>query len=146
MTLLTIVMAIAAPMLSHSLRGRHLKEEATRFLALTEYGRDEAISQGVPMIVWADPTAGQFGVQPKPGFVGVDGRAREHTLNSDVHFDTADGTLVQKAANLIEFAPDGAPEAVNIENVKLADRYGATTVIVKSADGWGYEIAPVVQQ
>src|ERR1051325_1837454 len=68
MALLATLMALAAPSLSRSMRQRNLSQEATRFVALTESARDEAVSQGVPMVVWIDPVGGRFGMGPKTGY------------------------------------------------------------------------------
>ena len=54
MALLVVVLAVAAPMLSSSMRGHGLNGEAVRFVALTEFARSEAISQGVPMVLHGD--------------------------------------------------------------------------------------------
>ena len=66
MALLTVVVGFAAPSLARSMRQRNLDGEATRLLAATEYARDEAVSQGVPMTVWINPDTQRFGVEPKP--------------------------------------------------------------------------------
>ena len=48
MALLVTLAAIAVPSLARSMRGHNLDGQADRLLALTEYGRDEAVSQGGP--------------------------------------------------------------------------------------------------
>ena len=68
MALLAIVAALSVPSMSRSIRARNLRGEAARFVAATEYGRDEAVSQGVPMIVWIDAKAQRYGIEPKAGF------------------------------------------------------------------------------
>jgi prepilin-type N-terminal cleavage/methylation domain-containing protein len=140
MALLAIVMALSAPSLSRSLRERHLKDEATRFLALTEYGRSEAESLGVPMIVWIDPTTQRYGIEPKAGFEDVDARNRDFTLNPDIHLEfdkaVASGGLVEA----IEFSPDGTPTLSSIDAVRLVDRFDSVFTVARTSDGWGYEI------
>ena len=64
MALLAIVAALSVPSMSRSIRSRNVSGEAARFVAATEYGRDEAVSQGVPMIVWIDSAAQRFGAFP----------------------------------------------------------------------------------
>ena len=86
MALLAIVAAVSMPSMGRSIRSRNLSGEAARFVAATEYGRDEAVSQGVPMIVWIDSAAQRFGVEPKVGYEGVEARNREFAVNPDVHF------------------------------------------------------------
>jgi hypothetical protein len=41
---------------------------------------------------------------------------------------------------VIEFAPDGTPEPVSAESVRLVDRFDAVVTIARTTDRWGYEI------
>ena len=141
MALLALTMAFAAPSLARSMRGRHLDHEATRFIALTEYGRDEAVSQGVPMALWIDAASGRFGIAPKAGYASDDARGREYVLTDGISFDTSGDSLKQTtSASLIEFAPDGSPEPANVESIRLVDRFSEVVLIARTSDGWGYEI------
>ena len=140
MALLAIVAALSAPAMSRSIRARNLNGEAARFIAATEYGRDEAVSQGVPMTVWIDPATQRFGVDPRAGFEGIELRSREFAVNADIHFEmdgaVAGGGIVQVA----EFAPDGVPGTASLETVRLVDRFDSEVIVVRTKDGWGYEI------
>ena len=140
MALLAVVTAFAAPSLSRSLRYRHLNEEAVRFVALTEYARDEAISQGLPMVVWIDPAARHIGAQPKAEFVGAQSRDREFALNPDIHIELEQAITVRGLVYAAEFAPDGAPAFSNAAVIRLIDRFGSVITITQTSDGWGYEI------
>ena len=55
MVLLATLLAISAPTLSRSFKGRALEQEAVRLLAATVYAREEAVSQSLPMTLWIDP-------------------------------------------------------------------------------------------
>jgi len=140
MALLAVIAALSAPAMSRSIRARHLKDEAARFLAATEYGREEAISQGVPMRVWIDPTTQRFGVSAKAGFDGVEARDREFTVGADIHFEMTGAAAGGEVVEAVEFAPDGAPGEGSIAAVKLVDRFENTATIARTKDGWGYEI------
>ena len=140
MTLLAVVAALSVPAMSRSIRARNLRDEATRFLAATEYGRDEAVSQGVPMTVWIDPAKQQFGVEPKAGFVGAEARSREFTVNPDIHFQIDKVAGSDGQVPVVEFAPDGVPGMTTMETVRLVDRFASTITLVRTTDGWGYEI------
>jgi type II secretion system protein H len=140
MCVLAFITALAVPLLSGSVHHRNLLDEATRFVALTEYARDEAVSQGVPMTVWIDPDTQHFGVSAKTGYDGDASREREYELNPDIHFEiekaTANGNLLQP----VEFGPDGAPGVSASESLKLVDRFNAVVTIARTKDGWSYEI------
>lgn len=140
MALLAVVAAFSAPSLARSLRQRNLDGEASRLLALTEYGRDEAVSQGVPMTVWIDPKGQRFGVEPKTGYDGDDARTRTFELNADIHFEI-DRTATQNGViEVMEFSPDGSPASSSIDSVRLVDRFQALVTVARTSDRWAYEI------
>ena len=140
MALLATLMAIAAPSLSRSMRGRNLDQEAKRFVALTEYARAEAVSQGVPINVWIDTEAGSYGVEAKTGFPAAAMKKKEFKLNSDVHFDFKDTPAVEGLAQAIELSPEGIPDTSSMESVKFADRTDSVVTVSKMKNGWGYEV------
>ena len=138
MTLLAIMAAFSAPVMSRSIRARNLNGEAARFIAATEYGRDEAVSQGVPMTVWINPATQRFGVEPRAGFAGIESRKREFAVNADIHFEMENAAAGMVQA--VEFAPDGVPTVASVETVRLVDRFESQVIVVRTKDGWGYEI------
>ncbi len=158
MALLVVLLGVVVPSVSRSLRQRNLEQEAARLLALTEYGRDEAASQGVPMDVWIDVDGKTFGVEPKPGYVGTTARAKSFRLNDDTHFDpisagltvtpgtgsgVATAILAQPTHGGItaaEFAPDGTLDPGSVATVRLADRTNSGVSVTQTADGYGYQI------
>ena len=140
MALLTVIAAFSAPSLARSLRQRNLDGEAARLLALTEYGRDEAVSQGVPMTVWVEPKGQRMGVEPKTGYEGDDSRSREFAMNADVHFEVDRAVTQNGVAEVVEFAPDGSPSPSSIDVVRLVDRFQSLINVARTSDGWGYEI------
>jgi len=142
MALLTIIMAIVAPTLSRSLRGHKIDEEATRFVALTEYARAEAISQGIPMVVWIDGKSQSFGLDPQNDYYQSKTH-RQYNMNSDVHFDAITGGTPNTPS--IVFSAGGTPDPASIESLRLVDRFGVAILINKRNDGWGYQIAPSAQ-
>ena len=89
MVVMVTILAFVAPTLGRSFKQRGLDEQAVRMLALTEYGRDEAISEGVPTQVWIDPISGNFGVEAVPGYPDREIRTKQYSLPADVHFELA---------------------------------------------------------
>lgn len=139
MAVLATVMALSVPSLSRSLRERSLEQEAARFLALTEFARNEAISQGVPMVIWIETQTRRFGLEPKTDYGGTNVR-REYTLHSDVQVEFDSRGVSSNEKQAMEFAPEGTPDTASVESVRLVDRFGSARLISKRADGWGYEI------
>ena len=140
MALLTVVMALAAPSLSRSMRQRNLNGEAARFLAATEYARDEAISQGVPMTVWINPNTQHFGVEPKAGYDSAATRDREFAVDPDIHFEVTGGTRKNAEIEAVEFGPEGSPALTSVDAVQLVDRFKSAVTVARTSDGTGYEI------
>jgi type II secretion system protein H len=141
MALLCLILGIAAPSLARSMHQRNLTQEATRLLALTEYARDEAVSLGVPMMVWIDVKAGRFGVNAMPGYEDAGARTKEYTLIDGLHFDPK-GTLVGASGRTTaaEFNPDGALDISSQAEVRVLDRSDSGIEIAQTSDGSGYEI------
>jgi Tfp pilus assembly protein FimT len=141
MALMAIVMAFSAPMLSRSMRERHLVDEAGRFLALTEYARQEAISQGVPMVIWADSETGHYGLKPQAGFANAEVRLREFALDPDVSLKVADTDSSGGAVDIMEFSPEGVSEISSAASVLFSDRFEAALSVERNAAGIGYKLA-----
>lgn len=141
MVVLCTILALVAPTLSHSFRQRNLEQEATRLLALTEYGRDEAVSQGVPALVWIDPAGGSFGVEAAPGYTDTSIRQKNFTLPENLHFDVAKTRLTDDGmVQLVQFSPDGTPDTTALDAVGIVDQNNDSSVLRLSDDGWNYEI------
>ena len=141
MAIMITLLALAVPTLLSSFRQHNLDQEAARLLALTEYGRDEAVSQGMPMMVWINPTTGHYGVKEKTGYSGSETRRKEFCLNPDIHFNLTQATATaQGVVNAVELTPDGSPDPASISKMGLLDRFNAAVSVSQTADGWGYEI------
>jgi len=144
MALLTTIMAIALPSIARSFRQHNLEQEAARLLAVTEYGRDEAISEGVPMSVWVDPDNGLFGVDAAEGYVPGDVHRKQYALGMDIHFDLAKTGKIEKTADghveAALFAPDGGLDPSGVDSIRIVDRSDSAMAVARTADGWSYEI------
>ena len=146
MALLVTLLALAVPSLSRSLRQRNLEQEASRLLAITEYGRDEAASHGVPVMVWLDPENGHFGVEVKKGFDADAVHAKEYVLNgSDLKFDPPEGGVASPVQghgfNVAEFAPDGTLDTASVQALHITDAPRHSSIsLTQTTDGYGYQI------
>ena len=145
MAVLVVLLAVVAPSISATMRGRVLDEQGTRLLALTEYSRDEAASQGVPVVVWVDPGSGRFGMDVKAGFTDAALRAKEYTLPADFSFDPVAGAQASKTGghgfDVAEFEPDGTMDAASVGSVRIANRLRTNGIsIAQTRDGYGYEV------
>ena len=141
MALLTTIMAVSLPSIARSFRQHNLEQEAARLLAVTEYGRDEAISEGVPMSVWVDPEKGLFGVDAAEGYLPGDVHRKQYALGRDIHFDVAKTAVTADGhVEAALFAPDGGLDPSGVDLIRLVDRSDSAMTVARTADGWSYEI------
>jgi len=138
---LATLLALAAPSLSRSFKGHNLEQEATQLLAATEYARDEAVSQGVPMSVWISPETGDFGVQAMDGYEGDALREKTWTLNRDIHFDPVKATTDKSGHTVAaQFEPDGTLDPESLDAIRVIANSEESISLTQTEDGWGYEI------
>ncbi len=84
MALLVVVLAIGAPSLARFFRGRNLDSEAHRFLALARYGRNRAVAEGVPMLLWIDQEQRRYGLMAESTYEEDDTNAVSFELARDL--------------------------------------------------------------
>ena len=141
MALLATLLALSAPTLLHSFKQRDLEKAATQLLAVTEYARSEAVSQGVPMSVWIDPATGDFGVQTSDGYDGDDKRAKTYDLGTEVHFDPVESLADSDGHTILAtFDPEGTLDPESLAVLRLVNRADSAISLEQTEDGWGYEI------
>lgn len=132
MALIVIMAAVVTPRMADFFRGRALDNEARRFLTLTRYGQNRAVSEGVPMLVWIDEEQRRYGLEAQPGFLERDDKAVEYSLaenleievgNALTSFGSVNAQLVSRnlPANVrfIRFGPDGFISEVSPELVVI---------------------------
>lgn len=166
MALLLIVLAVSFPSLRGFFRGRHLDHEARRFLSLTRYAQNRAVSEGYPMVLWIDAKQGVYGMQAQTGYLDEDNKSVEYEIHETLELEvtrplqvrvssTQRNESASVAGNLpaIRFTPDGfysdsSPEQVVLRqsNENDKDRSENEVVIAKSENRLGYEIQTSNQQ
>ncbi len=123
MAMLVVLMAVMAPSLGNFFRGRTVDGEARRLTSLIRYGRERAISEGTPMLLWIDPQQRAYGLTEDSTYAAQDVRAVAYPLSRDVvvEVDAArvnsaplpgslpmvSGLRPGRAAYVIRFQPDG---------------------------------------
>lgn len=165
MGLLAVVIAIAAPTLSNFFRGRKLDSEARRFVALARYGQSQAVSDGVPKMLWLDCVDGTYGLreldgfnfdtaqaQPgrsraQPGYEKVDSKEPTFRLAQNLRFELAGAnSRTNGRVVTIRFLPDGSIDEAALQVLKLLQedpekrREPQTIWIAQSWDNTRYEI------
>ncbi len=144
LAILAMMVALVAPALARSSRARNLEQEALRLVALTEYARDEAVSQGVSMAVYVDTQSQRYGMEPASGTSGVTVR-KDFTVREDLHFEepktVSTSATPKKDGHVIIYNPEGVPESSSIDYLTITDQNGESKSVMRSADGYGYELA-----
>lgn len=153
MSMLAIVLAVAAPSLSRFFRGRTLDSEAKRFLALTRYGQSRAVSEGLPMVLWIDAKQGRYGLQADSSYLEEDTRNQEFALGEDVQVEVQEPVVsfslqpvfkgspgVTAKLPKIRFLPDGYPDERSPRLVVFKQGEDGEIWIGQSANAWTYEI------
>lgn len=164
MTLLAIVISVAAPTLANFFRGRSLDSEARRLLALTRHGQGRAVSEGVPMLLWVDAVKRTYGLEEEPGYTDSDPKAVDFTLDKDLKIEVINSGIanVVATANLapstgtgsgntlsgenhgnlpaMRFLPDGSISETSVQGVRLLDRDGVALWLTLSRNRLYYEI------
>jgi type II secretion system protein H len=165
MAILTMMVSLTAPTLSHFFRGRTLDSEARRLLALTRQGQARAVSEGIPIDLWVNAPQGQFGLQAEPSYETQDARAIDFTIDSSLQLEvvsqtvvpvstqsrnlssaTTDGssvlkiTLARAGLPTIRFLPDGSISETSPQKLHLTGREGAALWVALARDRLSYEI------
>ena len=87
LSLLAVVIAVESPTLARFFRGRNLDAEAQRFLALTRYGQNRAVAEGIPMVLWMDAENGQYGLEAEATYAEEDLKALPFEISPDVELE-----------------------------------------------------------
>ena len=141
MTLLTMVLSIAAPSLSGFFKGRALEEESRRFLSLTRYARDEAITRAVPMELWMDQRTGHYGLEVTVGYYSDDDKKPiEFILNETLQFDFINHKLNKNGQCVIKYWPDGVADDQSPKELLLRNGREEYFRIVQDINQYEYKI------
>jgi prepilin-type N-terminal cleavage/methylation domain-containing protein len=136
-----------------------LDNEARRFLSLTRYAQNRAVSEGYPMVLWVDAKQGTYGMQAQTGYLDEDDKSVEYKIDETLEVEVTRSTLIRTTAtqrnetasvagNLpaIRFMPDGFSADSSPERITIRQGDKDEVVIAKSENRLGYEIQTSNQQ
>ena len=159
MAMLLIVLAVSFPSLRGFFRGRNLDSEARRFLSLTRYAQNRAVSEGYPMVLWIDAKQRTYGMQAQTGYLDEDDRSVEYEIDETLELEVTRSMLIRTTSaqrneaqsvvgNLpsIRFTPDGFYADSSPEQIILRQDDKEEVVIAKTGNRIGYEIQTSTQQ
>ena len=140
LAILAMMAAFIAPALAKSSRQRAMDQEALRLLAIVDFARNEAVSQGVAMAVYIDTTTQTFGMEPASESSGLDVH-KEFKLHPDLRFERVEGGSSKKTGRVATFTPEGVMDTGSFDSATIADKTGGSITITRDSNSWGYEIA-----
>lgn len=98
MALLLIMLSMTGPSLSRFFRGRRLDSEAQRLLALTRYGQNRAVAEGLPMTLWLDSDISTYRLQIDPTYSVQDTNAMEFVWNEEIEIEVVAAEFATNAS------------------------------------------------
>jgi len=159
MAMLLIVLAVSFPSLRGFFRGRNLDSEARRFLSLTRYAQNRAVSEGYPMVLWIDAKQRTYGMQAQTGYLDEDAKSVEYKIDETLELEVTRPMLIRTSSaqrneamsvvgNLpsIRFTPDGFYADSSPEQIILRQEDKEEVVIAKTGNRIAYEIQTGNQQ
>jgi type II secretion system protein H len=152
MSMLTVVIALAAPSLSGFFRSRTLDSEARRVLSVIRLGQTRAASEGVPMVFWVDPEMRRYGLREADGYSERDLKEIEFQMNQDLNFELLSTPRFEeprqneqslpKNVSTIRFLPDGTFSESSLPAILLVRTNIETLIITQTMNRLSYEILP----
>jgi type II secretion system protein H len=145
LALLVIITSIAVPRMSGFIRGRALDSESRQLMALMHAAQSRAVSEGMPMMLWINAPAGQYGFAAETS--GKDGDPKAETLTLDgvlkisVQNGGAGAAITFGNVPAIRFLPDGTVDEGSPPTVQLSDQDGFGRWLVEAPNRTGYEIS-----
>ena len=144
LALLVVMAALVLPRMSGFVQGRALDSEARRLLALMHGTQSRAVSEGMPMMLWADEKAGTYGAEAETSGQNGDPKAEDMTVDANLQLTVqpaGTGTQITfKNLPAIRFLPSGAVDEGSLPTLKLTDRAGVSRWLAETSNHQGYEI------
>ncbi len=153
MALIVVMVAVTTPRMADFFRGRTLDNEARRFMTLTRYGQNRAVSEGIPMLVWIDEEKGSYGLTAQPGYLEKDDQAVEYRLAENLQievgapittFGSSSASLISRTIptnlRVIRLSPDGFISEVSPQYILISRNETDGLAIGPSRNWQQYEI------
>ncbi len=160
MAMLSTVIALVAPSLGKFFAGRDLDSEAKRFLSVIRFGQNEAVENGIPVVMWVDRQQRSYGLRYEYTFEGTslrpgtrsmtratvavksfDNHQPTFQLPEELKLELPSTTRYTNGLATIRFLPDGYFDEDSFLYVLLKDQENHIIPITLSRNRLRYEIA-----
>lgn len=154
MAVLAITAALVVPRMSSFLQGRELSSEARRLLSLTRYAQSRAVAEGVPVVLWVNPSDGAYGVEIQSGYTDVDEHAISFSVAGGIAIDVQHPTPAPSSEQgdealglptnlaVVRFLPNGFVDESSVSEIILHEGDEAACKLSVASNRLGYEIRP----
>jgi len=157
LALLAIIATFVAASMGSFFRGRMLNFEARRLLSLTHYAQSRAVSEGVPVVLWVNPTASSYGLTTQGSFTDPEGDAHavSYTIDPSLTLETPVGEipviseqddeklgLAVDGVAFIRFTPDGFYDDAGVSKITIRQAQTGSLDLVPTANRLAFEILP----
>ncbi len=157
LALLAIAAVFVVSSMGSFFRGRALNFEARRLLSLTHYAQSRAVSEGVPFLLWINPTDSTYGLSMQSSFTDTetDLRSVKYSVEPGLRLETPAGFvapvseqddeklgLTDEALAFIRFTPDGFFDDSSLTKITIRQGTEAALDLVRMVNRLGYEIRP----
>jgi prepilin-type N-terminal cleavage/methylation domain-containing protein len=155
MSIMVVVVAVAAPSFKAFLHGRNLEDEARRFLSLTRYGQSRAVSEGLPADLWMNVKTSQYGLATSGGYTETWTNPISFTLDSDVTMQVSASAALPTTrsnfwtplimgsrglASVIHFQPDGFISDSSPQSIHFRQGTDPEIWVVENANHQRYDL------
>ena len=154
MTIMAVVISVAAPSFKAFLHGRNLENEARRFLSLTRYGQSRAISEGLPADLWVNTKLGRYGMATSGGYTETATNPISFSLDGDVTMQIVSGSALattrsnfwtplpgsRVALNNIHFQPDGYISDSSPQTIRFIEGKDPEIWVVENTNRERYDL------
>jgi type II secretion system protein H len=140
MTLLSVMLALAAPRLSGFMSGRDINEECRRLVALTRLARGEAIGRSERMELWIAPDKGEYGLRPESPTLREQEPFPRFRLAAKLGLEVEPPTLNEQGEAAILFWPDGTIDENSPWKLTLTEQKQARRVIALTDNRLEYAV------
>lgn len=146
MGILSAVVVVSAPSLSRFFYGQALGDEVRRFLTLTEYAKSQAVSTGIPYMLWIEPATGSYGLQKESGFE-IETNTDEHDypeigfqVDDEIKIELLPTRTTNNGMVYIYFKPDGTIDQQDIQLIRFTRDEKDTRYIERAPFGMRFQI------
>jgi Tfp pilus assembly protein FimT len=153
MTIMVIVVGVAAPSFKAFLQGSNLENEARRFLSLTRFGESRAVAEGLPMDLGINLKQNKYWLAATGGYTETKTNVSWFIADDNVQMLVSQSFTVLTQSNfwtpsavrgislpVIRFQPDGFISETSPQKIIFRQASGPEIWLVQNRDHLRYDL------